>query len=56
MKRVCVLQFAEEDEELTTAAAPKKDKVPYDQTIVNVDNEHSLIVVRAQHNSCSGPQ
>ena len=51
MKRVCVLQFAEEDEEPTTAAAPKKDKVPYDQTIVNVDNEHSLIVVRASGGS-----
>lgn len=31
--------------------APKKDMVPYGQTIVNVDNEHSLIVVRASGGS-----
>jgi len=46
------LQFAEEEDgEPVTAAAPKKDKVPYDQTIVNVDSEHSLIVVRASGGS-----
>ena len=45
------LQIAEEDEEPITAAAPKKDMMPYGQTIVNVDNEHSLIVVRASGGS-----
>ena len=51
MTYIAVLQFAEDDDEPATAAAPKKDKVPYDQTIVNVDNEHSLIVVRASGGS-----
>ena len=51
MTYISVLQFAEEDKEPTTAAAPKKDKVPYDQTIVNVDNEQRLIVVRASGSS-----
>ena len=46
-----VLQIAEEDEEPVTAAAPRKDMIPYGQTIVNVDNEHSLIVVRASGGS-----
>lgn len=51
-QRICSLQFAEEqDGEPVTAAAPKKDKVPYDQTIVNVDSEHSLVVVRASGGS-----
>lgn len=45
------LQVTEEDEEPITAAAPKKDMVPYGQTIVNVDSEHSLIVVRASGGS-----
>ena len=45
------MQIAEEDEEPVTAAAPKKDMMPYGQTIVNVDNEHSLIVVRASGGS-----
>lgn len=30
---------------------PKKDLVPHGQTIVNVDNEHSLVVVRASGGS-----
>ena len=51
MTYISVLQFAEEDKEPTPAAAPKKDKVPYDQTIVNVDNEQRLIVVRASGGS-----
>lgn len=46
-----MLQIAEEDEEPVTAAAPKKDMMPYGQTIVNVDSEHSLIVVRASGGS-----
>lgn len=45
------LQFDSESEEPVTAVAPKKDMVPYGQTIVNVDNEHSLIVVRASGGS-----
>ena len=49
-----LLQFDEEkDGEPVTAAAPKKDKVPFDQTIVNVDSEHSLVVVRASGGSTS---
>lgn len=47
------LQFDSESEEPVTAVAPKKDMVPYGQTIVNVDNEHSLIVVRASGGSTS---
>lgn len=51
-QRTSCLQFAEEEDgEPVTAAAPKKDKVPYDQTIVNVDSEHSLVVVRASGGS-----
>ena len=46
-----MLQFAEEDGEPVTAAAPKKDEPPSDQTIVNVDNEHSLLVMRASGGS-----
>lgn len=45
-------QFTEdEDGEPITAAAPPKDRVPYDQTMVNVDGEQSLIVVRASGGS-----
>lgn len=51
-QRTSSLQFAEEEDgEPVTAAAPKKDHVPYDQTIVNVDSEHSLVVVRASGGS-----
>ena len=51
-QRTSFLQFAEEEDgEPVTAAAPKKDKVPYDQTIVNVDSEHSLVVVRVSGGS-----
>ena len=47
-----LLQFTEdEDGEPVTAAAPAKDKVPYDQTMVNVDGEQSLVVVRASGGS-----
>ena len=46
------MQFVEDkDGEPVTAAAPKKDKIPYEQTVVNVDSEHSLIVVRASGGS-----
>lgn len=46
------LQFSEdEDGEPVPAAAPGKDRVPYDQTVVNVDGEQSLIVLRASGGS-----
>ena len=49
-----LLQFTEDDDgEPVTAAAPAKNKIPYDQTMVNVDGEQSLVVVRASGGSTS---
>ena len=41
------MQVDEDNSEPSTAAAPLKDKVPYEQNIVNIDEEHSLVAVRA---------